>query len=461
MADVTKNMIIRVSQTGATEAAAGIAQVDKAQQGAAQSAGTLGKATNSLTNFVREERREHRTQNFLFKESREVVTGLAFSMMALSSSAGEGNDSLRKLNQTMIMGFTGFQATSFAMSALGVATGGTATAIAMVIGIGAGLLTFFNDTKEAAKAAALQVEGFSETLEDMTLKQLERQRVALQSQLDTLKATKAANETFVKSAMGNVVGGAFAGIFGGGADDQIALDEKKMEILDKQIKNVLKTDTKKYYEDQAKAIKTAADAASKLNDELERYWRQFRSSGQGNIGYAGGGNELTRGFEQLGTKGFNVPDKLTGVQPNMTEQDFHEQLRQQAEIAPGSDFWYDTMRDFTKDFGMTLAQEGMNAMEKIFGRADSLLEKLLMQLAGGMMEKGGQAFGDYLMKEVPRLFLASQGVPSTVPSVRGGANITINAVDAASISKMLANPDNASAFASATTDRSRKRKVNQ
>jgi hypothetical protein len=163
MADLSSEVQFRITQTGAKELSQSLVDVDgKMKQ--------VGQSTSNLTKFIREQRTENRQQNFLFKESRDVIGSLTFATIALTSATGSSSKEVQKMNQVLTTGFSAFQATNFAMSALGIATGGVSTAIQAVVGSGVALLSFLNFSNEAAKKAAEEgLKKYEERLKGISL----------------------------------------------------------------------------------------------------------------------------------------------------------------------------------------------------------------------------------------------------------------------------------------------------
>jgi hypothetical protein len=124
----------------------------------------MGKHNKELSfanKLYKEERKENRLRNFMFRETRDVVMLVAFSMMALSNNSEDASDSTKALNKSLMDGFAAFMALDFAIkilsAGLGFATGGLATAITVLVGLGVGLHSFFTqsskDAEELAKKA--------------------------------------------------------------------------------------------------------------------------------------------------------------------------------------------------------------------------------------------------------------------------------------------------------------------
>jgi hypothetical protein len=123
-----------------------------------------GTATSGLTSFIREQRTESREQAFLFRQGVGVVGTITMSMLALSSATSGNSKDMQRLNSVLLAGYTSFEATNFAMSALGIASGGWATAVQLVVGLSASLFAFLNtgtgQIKEQKKAVDDLVEAY-------------------------------------------------------------------------------------------------------------------------------------------------------------------------------------------------------------------------------------------------------------------------------------------------------------
>lgn len=113
-----------------------------------------------LSQFIREQRAEQRQQNFLFNEARNVVGTLTFATVALSEATGSTSKAVQDVNRALVAGYSAFQAANFAMSALKVSTGGVALAIQSVIGVGAGLLMFLEDSDEKTQKATESMKEY-------------------------------------------------------------------------------------------------------------------------------------------------------------------------------------------------------------------------------------------------------------------------------------------------------------
>ncbi|MBE3141474.1 MAG: hypothetical protein IMZ53_12940 [Thermoplasmata archaeon] len=239
--------------------------------------GKHGKETSKLTQFIREERVENRQRSFMFRESRDSIMMLSFALMAMSSSTGDASESQKRLSASLMTGFMAFQGADFAIkglsTALGFTTGGVATAITAVIGLGIGLYSFFKDAGTASKEAAEAFKGFGNTIQDKIIDQLyglgkvtDEQIIKLyklQKAILEFQLTQRKTVNVVTFAPGPVpiplVSKVDVPMFGG--DDAEARRSKILE-LDKKIADVEKKtagETKKAADETAKAQKQAQE----------------------------------------------------------------------------------------------------------------------------------------------------------------------------------------------------------
>jgi len=133
-----------IRQLGASISQAG----QQATGGYTRAMGQAGKVTDDLSGFIKTQRMEQRQQSFLFRESAGIIGSITFSMLALSNATGANSKEMQRLNSVLVAGYTSFQAADFAMAALGISSGGVATAFKLIVGIGAALLTFFSSAKK-------------------------------------------------------------------------------------------------------------------------------------------------------------------------------------------------------------------------------------------------------------------------------------------------------------------------
>jgi len=133
-----------IRQLGTSIGAAG----QQATGGYTRAMGQAGKTTDDLSGFIRTQRAESRQQNYLFREGAGIIGAITFSMLALSNATGSNSKEMQRLNSVLVSGYSTFQAADFAMAALGISTGGVATAFKLIVGVGAAVLTFLGSAKK-------------------------------------------------------------------------------------------------------------------------------------------------------------------------------------------------------------------------------------------------------------------------------------------------------------------------
>jgi hypothetical protein len=132
-----------------------------AADGATSAIASHGKETNALTQFIHTQRTAQREQSFMFREGRQSIMLLSMGMMMLGNSNDGADASTKKFNKSIMESIIAFQAADFAIAALGIASGGTAIAIAGIIAAGVGLSSFYGDSTKAA-------EEFNKSLKTQT-----------------------------------------------------------------------------------------------------------------------------------------------------------------------------------------------------------------------------------------------------------------------------------------------------
>lgn len=188
MADLTSDVQFRITQTGAKELSASLVDVDGRLK-------QVGQSTSNLTKFIREQRTENRQQNFIFRETKDIVTSLAFATISLTSATGSHNKEIQKLNTSLIAGFTAFQASSFAMAALGIASGGVSTAISILLGAGIGFLSFMDKAAETVEKLKGRFDNLSDRIGKTILGRAQLEREILEVEDRITKLNEAVKKT--------------------------------------------------------------------------------------------------------------------------------------------------------------------------------------------------------------------------------------------------------------------------
>jgi hypothetical protein len=202
--NMTSEYTFRISQQGGEQLRTTLkglgvdfTEAKTAAGGATSAIASHGKQTNTLTDFIRTQRTEQRQQNFLFREGKQSALLLSTMILGLSNSTDGADDSTKKLNKSMMMSIVTFQGADFAMAGLGIASGGTATAIAGLIALGVGLFSFLDGLNEKSKKAAEEgLKAFEEKIKEFapiqskkTIEEIDRDLDKLRKKLDELTNT--------------------------------------------------------------------------------------------------------------------------------------------------------------------------------------------------------------------------------------------------------------------------------
>jgi len=135
--------------------------------------GRYGKETSKATQFLKQQRTEQRLQNFLFRELTNTLMMSIFVLSAFSDEQTKAGRENKKLMESIMMTIMTFHSVDFAIkgvaTALGMSVGGLGAAIAGIISLGVGLISFFRETDEAAtKAAEEGLKKFSERFSELS-----------------------------------------------------------------------------------------------------------------------------------------------------------------------------------------------------------------------------------------------------------------------------------------------------
>jgi len=192
-----------INSSAINESTDAITKHTKARQ---ESTEVTKSAEQELKTFYREQRVQDRT----IREAREALLGFTIGMASLFSQSGESSEGVKKFENVLITTISSIQGAEFASVALGIALsnigGGFATVgamlsrfatpISIIVGIGAGLVTFFQKSNDEAKKAAEDgLKRYSEMLDkiagkmdDFTAKTLVSRRIALSTELNQVEA---------------------------------------------------------------------------------------------------------------------------------------------------------------------------------------------------------------------------------------------------------------------------------
>jgi hypothetical protein len=181
--------------------------------GGAKEIGAHADQMGRLTDFVREQRQEQRMQNFLFREAKNVIGTVTFAAIGLSEGLGIAGKGMHAVNSALVTGYSTFQAANFAMSALGIATGGWGLAIQLVLGLGAGFLMFLKGAGQSAEEVAKQITNSKEAAQKFTEaiggKEATKELAAIDKRIaayrEETKAARQSIDLIQKSVGGKVV----------------------------------------------------------------------------------------------------------------------------------------------------------------------------------------------------------------------------------------------------------------
>ena len=193
----------------------------------------------------------------MFRESANVLGTVAFGLMAVTSATGDSSESMQKFNKTLMSGFAAFQGINFAMSAMGIASGGLITAISVLVGLGVALYAFFDNSKEKAKKAAEQMERFKDsaklTAQGLSSDEAKKELDRTAHLIDRQALLNAAMEDWKKQNAGAAISGhglakAYDAITAQ-VDSQIAVQL----VYRAALQDVIDTESQRKLEDQRKA----------------------------------------------------------------------------------------------------------------------------------------------------------------------------------------------------------------
>ena len=477
MATISSDVSFRVSQTGAAEVAQSLEKIN-------QTTDRAGNSTSGLSKFIREQRTEQRQQNFLFREGAQALGSLTFAAIALSSSSGKASDAQKKLNQSLVIGYSSFQAVGLATSALGIATGGWTIAIQAVIGVGAGLLAFLDDTEERALKTKIAVEGLNFAMGS----QKNIDPFLFENEIKIFKARQKAAEEILKEVENRKkIGGRFVTSSGG----LISSDEQNKEIA--QITAEIAAN-KSYVTAKTLTVRILREEYDERNriDALRRKeWRlppvEIKSP---ILDALRGKSEFDKRpeipFRRPGMLGTGRPEENIGLLPSLEKQKevlsilimYEKSSKEITKLVGQREKIEESIAELLKTSGqkqleimggIQLGASLLSSTLDLMGvKTDSVIQKLLKGLQAAL-----QIF--QTIQTIGTIFkigsaVATAGASTVVsgatglvskaaeggPGIKGGGvNITINAVDAHSIRRMMSDPANASAFASSIAGRQR------
>jgi len=229
---------------------------------------TMGEGEKALRGFYREQKLQDRT----VRESQSALLGFTIGMSALISGVDGGSEGVKKFEKVVLTSITAMQAAEFSAAGLGIAgkgLGGTLGSVAgfleknagwigVIVGLGAGLITFFRDTnKEATKAADEGLKNFSEALKKIapsdiikTGENIDKKIISLQNKIKNLGKSEVYNGSYEIKVL---------------SPD----DEKEKKKLEKRIE--ILQDIRKQYDLQIETAKTLKEIEAEQNIVLANH----------------------------------------------------------------------------------------------------------------------------------------------------------------------------------------------
>ena len=163
-----------------------------------------GKEVSKLTEFYRQERSIHRERSFMFREGRDAIMMMTFSLSALVNSGDNANESQKRFTRSLMEGFMAFQATDFAVKGLSMAmgatlSGGLTLAISAVVGAAILLKGILGDNTEEIKKQKEELDKLRDSWQKYSKEQLDEKETELRVKLsqEPFKMTKGISGKFI------------------------------------------------------------------------------------------------------------------------------------------------------------------------------------------------------------------------------------------------------------------------
>lgn len=112
----------------------------------------VGRSVSGVTAFVREQVKENRLQNFLFREGAQTIGALSLGLSLFAQSSGGADNNTKKLSRTLNEAFLSFQGINFALAAFG-------PYVSLAGGAIAGLAVGFTRWADTTEETMTRVEG--------------------------------------------------------------------------------------------------------------------------------------------------------------------------------------------------------------------------------------------------------------------------------------------------------------
>jgi hypothetical protein len=241
-----------------------------------------GRSVVGLTGFAREQMREQRIQNFLFREGSQALGAVALGMTAFSSISGNTDASMKRLNNSLQSGFMAFQGISFALQGLG-------PYASIAVGAMTGLAVAVKDFQNAASGDGIEriktaVDRFRESVRGANEEQLKLRRTLLETDADRFRAELKKAEEGVTVKIDRAPRG-FGSADIEGPTEKIVRDEEKIAFLkervaattekivavNKMLPSVYDVINRKTKEGEEAEKKRGEAAKKSINDQISAY----------------------------------------------------------------------------------------------------------------------------------------------------------------------------------------------
>lgn len=139
-----------------------LAEINRQIEATGVAAGKASRQTSEFTRFIREQRTEQRTQNFLFREGAQALGAVSLGLALVSGASTKASQSTKDLSNSLNSGFLAFQGISFALA-------GFAPTIGLVAGAVAGLAAVFGTMASNAEDGRTRIIALREDVAKLRL----------------------------------------------------------------------------------------------------------------------------------------------------------------------------------------------------------------------------------------------------------------------------------------------------
>lgn len=148
--------------------------------GSVSSLEKMKRKTDETSQSYRQFLQEQKLQNRISSEATQAITGITFALALLSQGQEGASREMKVMSNSLMAGVMSMNAAEFSMFTIGksaASLGGTigqlgtklmgmSGVIGLVVGIGATLISFFNNSKDSAEDAKTEFEKFNKSLSD-------------------------------------------------------------------------------------------------------------------------------------------------------------------------------------------------------------------------------------------------------------------------------------------------------